>query len=153
MRVLKLGPILLAVLLTAACSGLSSCGAKSVRAPVLGQYTTEQIARGVLDQLSTFLRASQGNHPECSANRPTATQGVCPAIHKAIDVNNRIADGINTYCNGSPLLSDDPATPHDETRPYAQGGPCSPVLGAKPSLNGVMSEALYILSQYAGGKI
>lgn len=120
---------------------LAGCGARAVRAPVVGNYTTEQIARGVLEKLSAFIGAAKKNHPECSAGRPEAKLGICPDLHRAIDVNNRLADGINLYCSGAPIGVD---------KPYAAGGPCSPLLGAEASLNSILAQALTVLSQQAG---
>ena len=126
---------------------LSACGPKNVRAPVAWNLTSEQLARGVYEKLTAFLKTAQGNHPECSADRPGAKLGICPALHSGITVQNRLADGINIYCSGVPVGSD---------QRYAAGGPCSPVLGAEPTLQGIVGEGLNFLAQYAatlgGGK-
>ncbi len=119
---------------------LMACGAKNVRTPILGGFTSEQIARGVAEKFSAFLTQAKSNHPECSADQPGATQGICPAIHRAIDIQNGLVRAVNMYCSGAPIGND---------ALYANGGPCSPVLGAEPNLNGAMSTALAFLSQNA----
>lgn len=143
--------ILLAVIVAAIALISAGCGAKAVRAPLVGPLTIEQFARGVRADLAAFLKAAQKNHPECSADKPTAKQGICPPIHAGIDVSNRMGNIINVYCSGTPLAADDPATPYDERKPYRLGGPCSPVPGVKPQLQAVIAEALTWLAQNAQG--
>jgi len=135
------------VLLAVICSILfAGCGRRAT-APVVGPLTIEQFARGVREELIVFLLRAQKNHPECSADKPGAKQGICPAIHSGIDAANRMGAIVNVYCLGAPAAVDDPATPWNETKDYAQGGPCSPVLAIRPQLQAVLSEALLILAQ------
>lgn len=129
---------------------LAGCGPKNVRNSVVAGLTTEQIARGVFEELGTFIVAAQKNHPECSAEKPTASQGICPALHSAIDVQRKVGKGINIYCSGLPLAGNEPYG--QDLNGDGKGGPCSPVLGAKPELQSVLAEALNILSQYGGGQ-
>ena len=107
---------------------------------MLAQLTTEQIARGVLEKFTDFLRQAQANHPECSADKPTSSQGVCPALLRAIGVQTHIVGAIHVYCSGAPLAGD---------KPYVDKGPCSPVPAAEPSLQGVLATALSVMAQQA----
>lgn len=130
------------------CLCLSACGPKAVRTPVVAGLTTEQIARGVFEDLGAFVKQAQKNHPECSADKPTAGEGICPALHNAIDVQQRIGKAINVYCSGSPLAGDEPYG--QDVNSDGKGGPCSPVLGAKPQLQSILAEALNVLAQFGG---
>lgn len=129
---------------------LAACGPKNVRAPVVAGLTTEQLARGVFEELGSFIVAAQKNHPECSADKPTASQGICPALHSAIEVQRKTGKGINVYCSGLPLAGNEPYG--QDLNGDGKGGPCSPVLGAKPELQSILAEALNILAQYGGGQ-
>ncbi len=137
------------VLVVLICLALAACGPKNVRAPIVGGMTTEQIARGVFEDLGTFIGAAQKNHPECSADKPTAGQGICPALHSAIEVQRKMGKGINIYCSGVPLAGNEPYG--QDLNGDGKGGPCSPVLGAKPELQSILAEALNLLAQYGGG--
>lgn len=128
-------------LLLAATLGLSGCGVRAVRAPVWAGLTSEQIARGVYEKLTVFLKQAQANHPECSADQPTAGQGICPAIHDAIKAQNSLGLAINAYCAGAPLGTD----PH-----YNAGGPCSPILGAESTLDVAISAAVGVIPVVRG---
>ena len=129
--VLVAGAILLLAMAT-----INGCGAVRVRQPVWAGLTTEQIARGVYEKLTAFLQEAQKNHPECSADQPEAGKGICPALHGAITIQNKLGHSINLYCSGVPLAGE---------KHYTEKGPCAPVLGAEPTLEGVMAEALNIL--------
>ena len=131
---------LLSCLLVVSVMSLAGCGPKQARAPVVGPFTTEQIARGVLEQFTAFLKQAQVNHPECSADKPTSKQGICPALHGGIAGQNTLIGAIHVYCNGAPLASD---------KPYTDGGPCSPVIAQEPNLQNVLSQVLNYMVQYA----
>lgn len=129
------------LLLVALSLALGACGARAVRAPVWAGLTSEQIARGVYEKLTAFLKQAQANHPECSADQPAAGQGICPAIHDAIRAQNALGQAINVYCAGAPVGTD---------AHYNQGGPCSPVLGAESALEAAMAIAVNVLPNLRG---
>ena len=129
--VFLVGGVILLILMAAL-----GCGAVRVRQPVWAGLTTEQIARGVYEKLTTFLQEAQSNHPECSADQPDAGKGICPALHGAIAIQNKLGHTINLYCSGVPQAGE---------KPYTDKGPCAPILGAEATLEGVLAEALNIL--------
>jgi len=122
---------------------LPGCGPKQARAPVVGALTTEQLARGVYEKLGAFIGQAQKNHPECSADRPAAKEGICPALHSSIDAQNALGDAINVYCSGVPLPGSEPYGVDQDGD--GRGGPCAPVLGAERNLESLMANGLAAL--------
>ena len=114
---------------------MTGCGRKA-RAPIIGGLTSEQVARGIYRELGAFIGQAQKNHPECSADKPQAGEGICPALHEAIDVQNRLADGINLYCSGVPLAGE---------KDYNAGGPCSPIPAVEPKLAELVAQGVQLV--------
>lgn len=127
-------------------AALVGCGVKQVRVPILAGLTLEQIARGVGEKFDKFLIQAKINHPECSDDRPTAKLGICPALHGAINTQNYIVDATIAYCSGVPLAGDEPFG--KDTNGDGKTGPCSPVLGAEPNLQGILANALAFMAAH-----